>query len=264
MRVDAASARTWLLAGIAAWALLAWSLALLGMGGRIAPLADDPGRIKPIPMLPAGVANRVGPIAQYAEIGARPLFAVDRRPRPFLLQGEAEGTDANEAFDYLLTGVLITPGLQLATLQSPDGSRSERLKVGDAPESHPGWRLVALNPRSAVFDGPGEQRTIELRAFDGAGGQPSTAGSRGSQPPGTMAVPESPQSNGNPGGPVPGMTPASATAGAAVPSAATPAASDAPAMTEQAQMEAIRQRIQARRAQLRQQAQPTQPPVQDK
>jgi len=29
-------------------------------------------------------------------------------------------------------------------------------------------------------------------------------------------------------------------------------------------MEAIRQRIQARRAQLRQQAQPTQPPVQDK
>lgn len=263
MRVDAASARTWLLAAIAGWAVLAWALAVLGMGGRIAPLADDPGRIKPLPVLPAGVANRVGPITQYAEIGARPLFAVDRRPRPFLLQGEAEDSDASDAFDYLLTGVLITPRLQLATLQSPDGSRSARLRLGEAPESHPGWRLVALNPRSAVFDGPGEQRTIELRTFDGTGGQPPTAASREGQPPETMAVPELPQSNGNAGGPRSSTTPAPATTGASAPGTATPAA-DAPAMAEQAQMEAIRQRIQARRAQLREQAQPTQPPAQEK
>lgn len=272
MRVDAASARTWLLAAIAGWAVAAWLLAVLGMGGRIVPLADDPGLIQPIPALPAGSTSRLGPIGQYAEFGVRPLFAEDRRPKPFSLQGGAEGADTGQTFDYVLTGVLITPRLQLATLQSADGSKSERVKLGEAPESLPAWRLSALNARSAVFDGPGEQRTVELRVFDGIGGQPPTATSREGQPPGTMAVPVTPPANGNGNGngtaPRPTSTPAAPTApatpGAAKPQPAAPAAST-PQMTEQAQMEAIRQRIQARRAQLRQQqAQPTQPPAQDK
>lgn len=276
MRVDAASARTWLLAAIAGWAGAAWLLAVLGMGGRIVPLADDPGLIQPIPALPAGSASRLGPIGQYAEFGARPLFAEDRRPKPFSLQGGAEGADTAQAFDFVLTGVLITPRVQLATLQSADGSKSERVKLGEAPESLPAWRLSALNARSAVFDGPGEQRTIELRVFDGIGGQPPTPASRAGQPTGTMGVPLTPPANGNGTGngtatgaaPRPTSTPAAPTSspapGAAKPQPAAPAAST-PQMTEQAQMEAIRQRIQARRAQLRQQqAQPTQPPAQDK
>lgn len=268
MRVDAAGARTWLLAAVAGWAVLAWLLAVFGMGGRIAPLADDPGLIKPIPTLPASSDSRLGPITQYAEIGARPLFAEDRRPKPFSLQGDAEGADASQAFDYLLTSVLLTPNLQLAILQSPDGSKSERVKLGEAPESHTAWRLSALNARSAVFDGPGGQRTIELRVFDGVGGQPPTAVSRAGQLPGTGAipVPVAPPSNGNGSSPKPVTRPLSPTAavppGATKPEPTAPATS-APPVTEQAQMEAIRQRIQARRAQLRQQSQPTQPPVQD-
>jgi general secretion pathway protein N len=270
MRVDDAGARTWVLAAVAGWAVLAWLLAVFGMGGRITPLPDDPGLVKPVPALPAVSANRLGPIGQYAEIGARPLFAVDRRPKPFSLQGDDEGAKESQEFDYLLTSVLITPRLQLAILQSPDGSKSVRVRLGDAPESHPAWRLSALNARSAIFEGPSGQRTIDLRVFDGTGGEPPTAVAReGELPinlPTTATSPTSP-------GMQPGTTakPAQPSTGARAPTNAatttnTPrpvpeASGNTPPMTEQAQMEAIRQRIQARRAQLRQQSQPTQPPA---
>ncbi len=264
VRVDDIGARTWLLAVVAGWAVLAWLLAVLGMGGRIAPLADDTGLVKPIPALPAGSASRLGPISQYAEIGARPLFSVDRRPRPFSLQGDADGTDASQEFDYLLTSVLITPTLQLAILQSPDGSKSARVKLGEAPESHPAWRLSALNARSAVFDGPSGPRTLELRVFDGIGGQPPTAVAREGQPP--VAVPVTAPTDGHGMAPRTTSTPSQPSPAAPrAPGTVKPApATTTPPMTEQAQMEAIRQRIQARRAQLRQQqSPPTQPPVKD-
>lgn len=285
MRVDDAGARTWLLAAVAGWALLAWLLALSGMGGRIAPLADDPGLLKPIPSLPPSAANRLGPIGQYNEIAARPLFAEDRRPKPFSLQGEGDSTAASQKFDYLLTSVLITPGLQLAILQSTDGTKSERVKLGEAPESFPGWRLSALNARSAIFDGPGEQRTIELRVFDGTGGSPPTVVGRAgqpstgmpvapladlpdmpSQPPAATSQPTvaQPTLANKPANVTPSSTSSAPGTGTSttIPSTTNPSGTSAPA-TEQSQMEAIRQRIQARRAQLRQQSQPAPPPAND-
>ena len=253
MRVDDAGARTWLLAAVAGWGLLAWLLAVFGMGNRIAPLPDDAGLVKPIPALPASSTNRLGTLGQYAEIGARPLFAEDRRPKPFSLQGD-DGTETRE-FDYLLTSVLITPNLHLAILQSPDGSKSVRVKLGEAPESHPAWRLGALTARSAVFDGPSGQRKVELRVFDGAGGQPPTAIAREGQPPvGLPLTPDMP-------GPSPRPLNQPPARSSVTPAAAVAPATSTPPMTEQAQMEAIRQRIQARRAQLRQLSQPTQPPA---
>ena len=264
MRVEDVGARTWLLGAIAGWGILAWLLAVFGMGSRIAPLLDDPALVKPIPALPAHMANRLGPISQYAEIGARPLFSEDRRPKPFSLKGGDDATDASQEFDYVLTSVLITPNLQLAILQPPDGSKSVRVKLGEAPESHPAWRLSALDTRSAVFDGPNGQRTVDLRVFDGTGGEPPTAIARDGRqgvpagaigPDGAIPMPTAPS---QPRSTSPGTT--AAPPGATKPPQPAPATSTPP-MTEQAQMEAIRQRIQARRAQMRQQAQPTQPPA---
>ncbi|MFD0739097.1 hypothetical protein ACFQZQ_07365 [Lysobacter koreensis] len=270
MRLDDAGPRTWLLATAAGWAVLAWALALAGMGGRVAPLADDPGLVRPLPPLRAATASRLGPLEQYSEIGTRPLFAVDRRPKAFSLQGDAEGADA-AAFDFVLTSVLITPQVRLAILQPPDGSQSLRVKLGDAPESHPAWRLSAVNARSAVFDGPEGQRTMELRVFDGQGGQPPTAVAREGQPPvrpagvpAGGAVPIEPPPSPTmvaPSAPKPvTATPRPATTPATKPQPSKSSNTD-PMLTEQAQMEAIRQRIQARREQLRQQSQPPpQPP----
>lgn len=273
MRLDDAGPRTWLLATTAGWSLLALGLALFGMGSRIEQLPEDPGLLRPLPPLKAPVAERLGPLAQYSEIGARPLFSTDRRPKPFSLQGNAAGDAAAPAFDFLLTSVLITPGAKVAILQPPDGSKSVRVRMGDTLESHPGWRLTTLNARSAIFEGPEGQRTLDLRVFDGQGGQGPTAiaGPSIPRPGGGDGV--SPADGGTPPELVPPPRPIverptptpAPSAGSAARPATPPRNTDpasSPTATDQAQMEAIRQRIQARREQLRQQQNQTQPPAQ--
>lgn len=259
MRLENAGPRTWLLAAAAAWALSAWLLALFGMGGRIAPLPDDAALLRPLPALPTPAPERLGPLAQYSETASRPLFADDRRPHPFLLRPEA-GAQQAKAFDYVLTSVMITPNFRMAILQAPDGNSAPlRIKEGEANESLPGWQLQSLDARSAVFIGPEGQRRLELRVYNGIGGEAPTAST--APPPGTqqqrpMGQPIQPPVQPPTAAPVadamPVIPPDEATP-PPVPTAQAQAASPQPA-TEQAQMEAIRKRIEARRAQLRQEA----------
>lgn len=276
MRPDDAPPRTWLLAAAAGWALLAWLLALAGMGTRIAALPEDPALLRPLPPLRPAARERLGPLAQYGEIGARPLFATDRRPKAFSLQGAAEGEGQAAAFDYRLTSVLITPGLKMAILQPPDGSKSVRVRLDEAVETHPGWRLQSLDPRSAVFVGPEGPRTLQLRVFDGQGGQPPTPGSTPPRPPAASANGDAPADGARtatdaavpPPRPILEPPPPARPAAGTAPASPAPAAPGKPAappasapMSDQAQMEAIRQRIQARREQLRQQQSRTTPPA---
>lgn len=262
MRIDSFGPRTWLLAALAGWALLVWVLALFGMGGQIRPLADDPSLVNALPKLPQQTPERLGPLAQYSEIAARPLLSQNRKPQPFFIQGQ-EGGEQPQTFDFVLTSVLITPRLQMAILQPTQGGEGVRLKIGDAPESAQGWRVAEIHPRSVVIEGPDGPRTLELRVFDGLSGQPPSASpaSPGSAPPvqpPAMAVPP-PSTSAvmtTPSRPTP-MPPAG-TAGQAPPSGNQPQA-ESPMTTEQ-QMEAIRKRIEARRAQLRQQGQAPPPP----
>ena len=260
MRVDGIAPRTWLLATVAGWALALWALSLLGMGGRVERLPDDPGMLSRLPQLAPAPPERLGPLAQYAEISARPLFAEDRRPQPFSLAPEGEESAA-PAFDFVLTSVLLTPTLKMAIVQPSAGGASIRIKLGNAAEQQPAWRLTALNPRSAIFEGPDGQKTLELRVYNGTGGEPPTALTAGQ--PGSDAasattpapVPPKPASRSAAGQPVSTMP---------VMPAATPAPPPAPAatpVTPDAQVEAIRKRIEERRAQLRQQAQNPAPPV---
>lgn len=265
MRTEAFGPRTWLLAAIAAWGLLAWVLALFGLGGQIRPLADDPSLVSPLPQLPAKAAERLGPLADYSQIAARPVTSPNRQPQPFFITGDE--TEQARDFDYVLSSVLITPQLQMAILQPAGGGEGVRLKVGEAPESQPGWRLVELEPRSAVFEGPDGRRTLELRVFDGAGGpvssmpvntMPGPGMPTGPAPSGGTAPPSAPQVL--PAQPTPGRV---APAAPMVPPASADAAVEPPLSTEQ-QMEAIRKRIEARRAQLREQGTPASPPNKNK
>lgn len=267
MRLDRAGPRTWLLATVAGWALLAWLLALAGMGGRLEPLPADPDLLEPVPPMRPAPPLRLGPIQQYGAISQRPLFAEDRQPHPFFLEGEGAAAE-DDAFDYVLTSVMITPDLRMAILQPPEGGRSVRVRLDEAPASHPAWRLVELTGRSAVFSGPEGQRNLELRVYDGTGGPPPTPVSfeqeaGGSFDPRAPLDPPPPPSMRESPEPVPDRVPPP-------PAPPEPASADeidmpdpsearpSPPMTEEAQMEAIRKRIQARREQLRQQS--TQPP----
>jgi len=281
VRLDDAGPRTWLLATVAGWALLAWLLAVLGMGRHAQALDADPGLLRPLPQARPPAPQRLGPLSQYAVIAQRPLFTQDRLPKPFFLQGQGEGEGQQTAFDYVLSSVLITPNLKMAILQPADGSESVRVRLGDVPESHPAWRLTSLDARSAIFEGPEGRREMTLRVFDGQGGQPPTAvgagpaGANRPQPVGVPVPPGATSSNGQ----RPGATAArpggnaaaapqnrnaanapNATPDQPAPPPAVEPSENAP-MTPEAQMEAIRKRIEARRAQMRQQ-QAAQPPAQ--
>ncbi len=271
MRAEAWNVRTWLLAVVAGWAVLAALLALFGLGGRITPLPADPALVQALPRLPATPPERLAALDQYADVGARSLFSEDRRPKPFFLSGEEA---AAPTFDLVLTSVLITPSLELAIVQPAQGGEGLRVKVGESPTGFAGWRLAELDPRRAVFEGPEGRRELELRVFDGAGGQPPTQviGNPPTVPPAAAVAPPMPGGRTTGGNnaptamptvsspPPPGQAPAPVAMPVPTPSSSTAPA--VPAATTDQQMEAIRQRIEQRRAQLRQQqAQPTTPPA---
>lgn len=264
MKIELASLRSWWLGGVVAWAAAIWIATLFGVGGRIAP-PDAGDRVPPaLPTLPPAAPERLASAESYAAIGARPLFAEDRKPRPYLLGGSDAGSTSSAV---TLTGVLLTSEFGMAILTT-DQKQSLRLRLNG--EAVNGWQLVALEPRSATVNGPGGTQTLELVTFSGQGGEPPTvlgtaaaAGQgNGVRPP----PPPPPTSN-----PAPRVPPASAHAAeAAANAAANAAAAAAAAQTPNAQppaqgpseqqMQAIRARIQARRQQLQQQQQSQQPP----
>ena len=261
MAVRDLPARTWLLAATAGWALSAWVLALAGMGAHAPTLPDAPA-LAAVPTVRPPATPRLGPLMQYAAVTTRPLLSEDRQPRPFVIASQTGEATALPAFDLVLTSVLITPGMQMAILQPPDGSLSLRVRVGESPDTQPSWRLTSLSSRSAIFEGPEGQRTLQLRVFDGTGGaapgQPSVAGMVPAPAP---PLPPS-TTEALPGGPNAIKSPASfgnANATGATASTGDKATTPSQPLTEDAQIEAIRQRIEARRAQLRQQAQPPAP-----
>lgn len=264
MRVEGIAPRTWLLGTLAGWALLVWLLALLGMGNRVQHLPEDPSLVPRLPQLATAPPERLGPLSQYSEISARPLFSEDRRPQPFSLTAEGDGDNAPK-FDYVLTSVLITPTLKMAIVQPSAGGDSIRVKLGEAAEALPSYRLTALNPRSAVFEGPDGEHALDLRVFDGNGGQPPTAvqapeettdadasAAQPGQKPARRAVMPKPPVQSTP------------TPSPAVPSPATaPPPNDDNGPDTEAQIEGIRKRIEERRRQLRQQNQNPPAPAQN-
>lgn len=215
MRNDVAGLRTWLLGAFAGWALLVWAACLFGLGSRI----GSSNEALEEPALPAVPQAAQLAVADNAEALSRPLFASDRRPHPFFI-GEA-GEPA--AASVRLTGVLMTPGLDMATLTTEQG-KSLRLRLGG--EVQDGWQLLSLQPRSAVVSGPAGTLNLELQVFSG-GPKPALEG-------GVAPVPGSSQ---------PIAPPISVPAAPASTEPVTPSAD---------QIKAIRDRIQARRRQAQQ------------
>lgn len=247
MKLEAAGLRTWWLGGIALWALAIWVATLFGLGSRIASATDGDVGSTPLPRLAPAAPERMASASTYAQIGARPLFAEDRQPRPYLLGGNDQGT----ASSVSLTGVLLTPGFGMAILTT-DQRQSLRLRLNG--EAVNGWQLLALEPRRATVSGPGGTQTLELPVFNGQGGEPPTV--LGTTPlttvppAGTGARPINGAAAPMPASP-PGASPATQ---AATPSNPSASAQNAQGPSED-QMKAIRERIQARRQQLQQQQQ---------
>lgn len=258
MKIELTSLRSWWLATAVAWAAAIWIASLFGLGSRLPAAAEGDRTASPLPVLPAAAPERIATPDAYAQIGARPLFAEDRRPRPYLLGGSEPGASTAVS----LTGVLLTSEFSMAILTT-DQKQSLRLRLNGEPVN--GWQLLALEPRSATVSGPGGTQVLELTVFNGQGGEPPTVLGNpvnGAVPPagaGVMPLPPPPPPPGQAARPVQVATPS---APAPAPAPAAPAAPNTPAQgPSDAQMQAIRARIQARRQQLQQQQQSQRPPA---
>jgi general secretion pathway protein N len=228
---------TMLLASTLFWAVLILLLAFAGLGARFDTLPVNASLAKPLPTVKIAQNKTVlEPLANYQEIGTRPLLMLDRRPG--IVQA-APGDNAQAELDVSLGSVLITSNLKMAIFRDNKDGNTRRVRLGELIEGT-GWRLVQLDPRRAILEGPTGQRSMDLLVFNGKGGQSPTP----------IAV-LAPQDTGSV---IQNAVPVAAPAVQTTPSngtvVATPTASVNQTMTQEQQIEAIRQRIAARRAQM--------------
>ena len=238
--------RGWLLIAVAGWALLCAIVAVAGFGGRYQLLPDDPSQLPTLPSISLVDAKPpLGPMQSYAAASDRPLFYPDRKPISVHIAGQGP---AGHALNVTLTSVIITPKLQMAIVQDNDSHASFRAREGQPLEGdYAAWRLVAITPRSAVFDGGAQgKQTLQLRVFDGHGGEPPTPMGLTPQAVASGALGASPSPPMMP--PHPGMPPLP-NAEQSPSAVATLAAAEAERQAEQ-----IRQRIEQRRLQAQGQA----------
>lgn len=239
---------TLLLAAAGLWAVSVLVLALAGLGSRFPAPAASLGA----PALPkitlTRTEPRLGAYANYMEVGQRPLLMPDRRP------GSAPSADGQGTsdLDVTLTSVMITSNLQVAILTDNKDASSRRVRMGETVAGS-NWRLVQLEPRRALLEGPTGQRELLLRVFDGKGGQAPT-------PSMVRAEPQDATDPDAPTAGVPPPAPPQPVADAAPRNEPAPAAAIKPVqgataeLTQEQQVEAIRRRIEARRAQMRAEA----------
>jgi general secretion pathway protein N len=227
---------TLLLGAVALWSLLVLVCAYAGLGGRYSLHPDDPSQVPPLPTVDLSRAqNPLQALTEYAVVGERPLFNADRRPLPPPENPDAAPTEAPPPapLDVLLTSVVMSGDIRIAIVQDKKTNKSQSVRVGNAlAGDQAGWKLIELGARKAVFEGPSGRSEVDLRVFDGSGGEPPTA---------LAAVPA----------PVSG-DPATAAANAAANPAA-PVGQENP-QTPEARAELIRRRIEERRRQMREEA----------
>lgn len=244
MRIDSLAPRTRLLAVVAVLGVLAVIVAVIGLGRSDRPADLHASNGLDLPRWGPPPAQRLKPLAEYAEMIERPLFFEGRRPVPFFIPGP--GGKSPTGFQYRLTSVLISPDLRIAILTGEGGDRL-RVREGESLSALPAWRLQKVQERSAVLVGPAGSRTLELLVFNGVGGEPPTVLSTKSQ---NVTSATSP--------PVPSGRPAGSMAAGTLspehePSTVAPSAETDPRLDE------IRQRVQARRKQAQEQARPSTP-----
>jgi general secretion pathway protein N len=228
--LDSLRPATFLLGALAAWCVGLLLLAFFGLGGRVGPHPGNPALAPPIPELRfSESAQRLAAATDYLAVGERPLFNPDRRPAPVAIVS----TEQQAPFNGVLTSVLLTGTLRMAIFSEENGQVSKRVRLGDTVPGT-GWRLASLEARRAVLEGPEGQRVLDLRVFDGQGGQaPTPVAAVADAPKPEAAAPQNPPS--------------------LVQQASQANAESQRSAADQAQIDAIRARIEARRAQLAEQ-----------
>ncbi len=180
----------------------------------------------------------LGPFESYAVIAQRPLFNFDRLPLPSP-DAPAEAPASVAPLNVVLTSVVLMGDAKIAIVNDPAANKSQSVRLGSSLQGdQAGWKLVELEPRRAVFEGPGGRTAADIRVFDGQGGEPPT-------PLAAAPIQESPPDGSNPaaGGGMQGGQASVTDPGAGV-------VNESP----ESRAEQIRRRIEERRRQMREEA----------
>lgn len=130
----------------------------------------------------AVVAEKLEPLAEYEVINQRPVFNESRLPTiedsEELLAEDLEGDPdiaVTDAPDVKLTGIIITPGMKLASLTPNDASIDNVMAYeGDALTGEfQGWQLSRVDPRKVVLESrDGQTLHLDLEVHDAKINQP--------------------------------------------------------------------------------------------
>jgi hypothetical protein len=118
-------------------------------------------------------ARQIGELSDYRVVNEKPVFNESRNPviddeasEDEALSGEIEVKDAP---DVRLTGVVITPGMKIASL-TPADSNIETVMAheGDSLTGEfVGWQVTAVNPRTVVLESrDGQSLELDLQVHD--------------------------------------------------------------------------------------------------
>jgi len=118
------------------------------------------------------VMAELGPIAEYREVTARPVFNESRRPVVSIegegldLEGSLETTVAG-APDVVLRGVIITPEVRIATLKPNSSGDTVIAHEGEPLEGeYAGWMVSDIKPRKVVLASlEGDTLELELQVY---------------------------------------------------------------------------------------------------
>jgi hypothetical protein len=118
-------------------------------------------------------ARQIGTLNDYQIVNEKPVFNEsripvidDEEPADEELPGEIEVKDAP---DVRLTGVVITPGMKIASLTPADGNlKTVRVHEGESLTGEfVGWQVATVNPRAVLLESrDGQSLALDLQVHD--------------------------------------------------------------------------------------------------
>lgn len=117
--------------------------------------------------------HQVGTLGEYKVINEKPVFNESRLPVIAELDDESQEEDATievkGAPDVRLTGIVITPGLKIASL-TPADTNIETVMAHEGESltgEFVGWQVMAVNPRAVVLESrDGQLLELDLQVHD--------------------------------------------------------------------------------------------------
>jgi hypothetical protein len=120
------------------------------------------------------VAEKIGSLNDYRNVDERPVFNESRSPEIVAVENVTEDSadqtiEVKDAPEVKLTGVIITPGMKIASLTPVDTKqKSVMAHEGQSLEGEfVGWQVSMVNPRNVTLESnDGQKLELELQVHD--------------------------------------------------------------------------------------------------